>query len=96
MLRNNEFHYLKKEIKLPTRKIYSTQDFAKVEFVKNPIKFYYQLRNNITHRGKAKSRIAKDEFATYKKELEYLLESMLEYQKEQANKLKNEIDTYNS
>ena len=96
MLRNNEFHYLKKEIKSPTRNIFSTKDLAEVVFVNNPMEFYYQLRNNITHRGKAKGRITKDKLATYKKELEYLLESMLEYQKEQAEKLKNEIDKYNS
>jgi hypothetical protein len=58
--------------------IFSFKDSIEQKDFKKIIKFYYQLRNNITHRGKSLGRVS-DNFKTYLEELTLIIKYTLEY-----------------
>jgi hypothetical protein len=66
--------------------IFSFKDSIEQKDFKKIIKFYYQIRNNITHRGKSLGRVS-DNFKTYLEELTLIVKYTLEYGQHLNNKL---------
>jgi hypothetical protein len=90
---------LEEKVQCEQREVYSTERKStskgeKVRFsfkecieqkdFKKIIKFYYQLRNNITHRGKSLGRVS-DNFKTYLKELTLIIKYTLEFGQDSKN-----------
>ena len=64
--------------------IFSFKDSIEQKDFKKIIKFYYQIRNNITHRGKSLGRVS-DNFKTYLEELTLIIKYTLEFAQHSNN-----------
>lgn len=102
------FNKMKKEFNLTDeilgkRTIFSTNEIKPTKYSvfksesdeskKNPMDFYYQLRNNITHRGKGVGGKS-IELNQYIRELKFLIRDLIDQEKQHAINFKNKIDKH--
>jgi len=102
------FNKMKKEFNLTDeilekRIIFSTNEIKSTKYSvfksdnseskKNPMDFYYQIRNNITHRGKGVGGIS-NILNQYTRELKFLIRDLIDQEKQHAINFKNKIDKH--
>lgn len=93
MLRHEDFAYIEEEER--KRVIYSSEDLKNYPCnFENPVKlmlFYYQLRNNISHRGKGVSQHV-DLFERYFNEIFFIFRTMFNLMQTESESTKARID----